>query len=365
MKLVYLSPVPFHSFSQRPQKFLDWCFEGIFDHALWVEPYPTRLPTFIDFLRRPSKKYIKYKNKDRISLISLTALPIEPIYILRWLNILFWVIPLFLIKNYCNKESVILVIAKPSLFGFILCKLIKFEKVIYDAMDDFPSFYTGISKISMMKFESRTISDSNIIIASSTAIFDKIKKMGGFVLFIPNGMDVNLLPKHLPKKNNCKKVYGYVGTIGPWFDWEFIKNIAKMRPNSQIRIIGPVHIDIKDHPDNVKFIPECSHEDAITEMSKLDVALIPFLRTNLTKSVDPIKYYEYKSLGLPIISTPFGEMCFRVGEKGVYICESTSDIALAIDQADQWECEDDELSKFIVENSWSARFNLLSEYIKK
>lgn len=362
MKLIYLSPVPFHSFTQRPQKFIDWCLKGKFESVLWIEPYPTRLPSFNDLLRKSSKKYIN--DKDKITLISLKALPIEPIYILRWLNFLFWIIPLFIIRNYCKKEKVILVIAKPSLFGFILCNLIKFEKIIYDAMDDFPCFYSGISKISMMKFELMTISCANVITASSTAIFKKIKNMGKFVLFIPNGLDPNLLPKKIPKKNNIKKVYGYIGTIGPWFDWEFIKKISKIRPNSQIRIIGPMLIELKSCPDNVKFIPECSHENAIIEMSKLDVALIPFLRNDLTKSVDPIKYYEYKALGLPILSTPFGEMALRVSEKGVYICESTSEITLAIDKADQWKYEEDKLSKFIKDNSWSARFDLLSEYLK-
>lgn len=364
MKLLYLSPVRFNSFSQRPQKFLEWSLEGIFETALWVEPYPTRLPTFADFYRKPSKKYIKNIDQ-RLSIINIRALPIEPIYLLRWLNIIFWLMPLLFIKNYCENNRVILVIAKPSLFGFILCKLIKFEMVIYDAMDDFPSFYKGVSKNSMMKFESKTISNSNIILASSTAIFNKIKKIGGFAIFIPNAMDASSLPKITLKKNKKDNVYGYIGTIGPWFDWEFIKQIARMRPHSEIRIIGPVLIDLKDPPNNVKIIPECSHEDAILEMSKLDIALIPFLRTSLTKSVDPIKYYEYKSLGLPIISTSFGEMSFRASEEGVYICGSISELALALDKADLWKYEVDEISKFRVENSWTIRFNTLLDFFKK
>ncbi len=43
-------------------------------------------------------------------------------------------------------------------------------------------------------------------------------------------------------------------------------------------------------------------------MAEFDVGLIPFKQNALTAAVDPIKYYEYRALALPVISTDFGEM---------------------------------------------------------
>jgi hypothetical protein len=54
-------------------------------------------------------------------------------------------------------------------------------------------------------------------------------------------------------------------------------------------------------------------------MKSFDVGLIPFLRNNATRAVDPIKYYEYRSLGLPVISTVFGDMAYKDGDPGLFM----------------------------------------------
>lgn len=365
MKLVYLSPIPFKSFSQRPQKFVAWCAENVADQVIWVDPYPTRLPTMSDFFRGADNKY-KKNEIPNICVEKINALPIEPILLLRWLNIGFWIIFLLKISYYCKNNKVILVVAKPSLLSVVLCELNKFSLIIYDAMDDFPAFYEGISKKSMSHFEDKIIFKSKLVIASSTQIFNKIRQFNASTILIPNGLDVDSLMNITAKRKLAgKTIYGYIGTVGKWFDWGFINHIATLRPNSIIRIVGPVFNKPLNLPKNIEFIPECNHEEAINEMSKIDIALIPFLRTDLTKSVDPIKYYEYKALQLPILSTPFGEMIYRNNEQGVYICETFDEISTALDRADNWMVEAGNDFNFILKNSWNSRFNVLLEYIKK
>ena len=76
-------------------------------------------------------------------------------------------------------------------------------------------------------------------------------------------------------------------------------------------------------------------------MQEFSVGLIPFKCTDLTASVDPIKFYEYRALGLPVLSARFGEMALRDGLAGVFLMDKHSDLASLVRTAMAYECEID------------------------
>ncbi len=98
-------------------------------------------------------------------------------------------------------------------------------------------------------------------------------------------------------------------------------------------------------------------------MARFDVGLIPFRRNHLTASVDPIKYYEYRALGLPVISTDFGDMSYRKLELGVFIGDIGSIESLAVD-ALLFKYTDANRSAFVSANSWWSRFDNISLFQK-
>ena len=57
-------------------------------------------------------------------------------------------------------------------------------------------------------------------------------------------------------------------------------------------------------------------------LATFDIGLIPFKINELTASVDPVKYYEYRAAALPILSSRFGDMALRNSDDGVYFFES-------------------------------------------
>ena len=84
--------------------------------------------------------------------------------------------------------------------------------------------------------------------------------------------------------------------------------------------------------------------------------MIPFLSNKLTLSVDPIKYYEYRALGLPVISTDFGEMSFRLGEDGVFLSKNLVDLDQTIEEALMFQSSSHATLQFQADNNWQARF---------
>ena len=92
-------------------------------------------------------------------------------------------------------------------------------------------------------------------------------------------------------------------------------------------------------------------------MLSFTVGLIPFKLNELTAAIDPIKYYEYRSLGIPVLSTHFGEMSLRQGQPGIFIANTDSNLDYHINKAIDYEYPVSEIQTFRKINSWEARFN--------
>lgn len=92
-------------------------------------------------------------------------------------------------------------------------------------------------------------------------------------------------------------------------------------------------------------------------MQEFDVGLIPFKKILLTESVDPIKYYEYRALGLPVLSTDFGEMALRKSTDGTYLSRGVEDVGELAALALQYHASSEVICKFREFNSWKSRFD--------
>ncbi len=361
MRLIYLSPVPWESFAQRPHKFVEWFHGRTGGPVLWVDPYPTRFPSWRDFQR--SRLSISASQQSSrppwLTLLTPGGLPIEPMPGSGRINGLLWRGHLREINYYAEGNRTLLAIGKPSVLALELLKRLRHCPSLYDAMDDFPAFYVGLSQFAMVRREREIAQRVDVILSSSSELKSRWTKIHKDVRLVHNGLDLLAVQPEAPTPTASeKKVFGYVGTIASWFDWEWVCALAGARPNDEIRLIGPV-FEPPDRklPSNVNLLPACDHAVALKAMAQFNVGLIPFKKNTLTASVDPIKYYEYRALGLPVISTDFGEMSLRAGERGVFVTQSVSDVPAMLDSAIQFTDDASDARVFAIKNTWKARFN--------
>ena len=361
MKLVYLSPVPWQSFAQRPHKFVEWFHRETDDHVLWVDPYPTRFPSLAD-LKRVSTESGQTNTPAPppwVEVLEPRAFPLEPLPMSGWVNGMLWRPVKHMISDFAADKGATLVIGKPSTFALARLRENGWSLTVYDAMDDFPAFYSGMSRRAMIRREIQLVRRVDKVLASSTTLQDHWRGLRDDVVLVRNGLDADTLPERRVKSRTVhNKVLGYVGTIGSWFDWDWLVALARCRPDDQIRLIGPVFDPpATEPPDNIEVLPPCSHEEALEAMRDFDVGLIPFKLNALTRSVDPIKFYEYRALGLAVISTEFGEMTLRKGEDGTFISRGPGDIGELVEKALRWVDDDQENRDIIQQNDWAARFS--------
>jgi len=361
MRLVYLSPVPWESFAQRPHKFVEW-FHGRTDEpVVWVDPYPTRFPHWRDLRRsRMSVSASQHTSPPTwLTLLKPGGLPIEPIPGSAWVNGLLWRGHLSAIGDFVEGGRTLLAIGKPSVFALELLKRLRDCPSLYDAMDAFPAFYTGLSRLALLRREREVAQRVDVIFASSSSLKARWMDFHKDVRLVRNALDLLAVQSVEPVPiSSKKKVFGYVGTIASWFDWEWVCALAEARPDHEIRLIGPAFDPpTRKLPGNINLLPACDHAVALKAMTEFHVGLIPFKKNVLTASVDPIKYYEYRALGLPVISTDFGEMSLRAGECGVFITQSVSDAPAMADSAIQFCGDAGDASAFAIQNTWEARFD--------
>lgn len=361
MRLVYLSPVPWESFAQRPHKFVDWFHGRTGKPVLWVDPYPTRFPHWRDLRRSRLSASASQQTSlpTWLTLLKPGGLPIEPLPGSGWANGLLWRVNLNAIGDFVEGGRTLLAIGKPSVFALELLNSLRDCSSLYDAMDDFPAFYTGLSRLALLRREREVAQRVDVLLASSSALKSRWMSFHKDVRLVHNALDLSAVRSvGLATMSVRKKVFGYVGTIASWFDWDWVCALAEARPDDEIRLFGPV-FDQPDRrlPGNISLLPACDHAVALKAMTQFHVGLIPFKKNALTASVDPIKYYEYRALGLPVISTDFGEMSLRAGERGVFITQSVSDIPAMANSAIQFDSDADDASEFAVQNTWEARFD--------
>jgi teichuronic acid biosynthesis glycosyltransferase TuaH len=133
------------------------------------------------------------------------------------------------------------------------------------------------------------------------------------VHWIPNGIDFEHYSKPgiaLKKKLKAikKPVIGYLGVIENRLDFDLLQKIARKFPQASLLLAGPIwkqaSIAALKKIKNVHFFGPVSYHDLPELYNHFDIGIIPHHITAFTKSMNPLKMYEYLACGLPIVTTP-------------------------------------------------------------
>lgn len=322
MRLIYFAPVPYMSYWQRPHFMIRSLLGKIYEEVYWIDPTITRLPRLSDLSRPTSQKEQLAAEPllEGLHVLKPGGLPIEPLPGINLINDHFsW----RHIKSQINALNVNkewdIGIGRPSRLALWAARSLPIRAAFMDVMDDFPAFYQGLSRASMKRTENALLEHCDFFFCSEPSLINKLHHAGlrKPVNLIPNGYDMQRLPT-TSKINPESNTIGFVGTIAAWFDWKIVIEMAKALPQTNIRLIGPHIGHLPPHlPANIELLPPCLVTDAIRYSQEFRVGIIPFLNNQLTESVDPIKYYELRALGVPVWSTSFGSMKSRTQEEGV------------------------------------------------
>jgi glycosyltransferase involved in cell wall biosynthesis len=128
-----------------------------------------------------------------------------------------------------------------------------------------------------------------------------LDKLGGAAADGPVAAELAELPR---------PIIGYVGQVADKMDYELIGQVARARPDWNLVFVGPVWSSKREWTaalealGNVHFLGARPFDTLVTYLRGFDVCTLPHAISPLTRSMDPIKLYDYLATGKPVVSTP-------------------------------------------------------------
>lgn len=320
------------------------------------------------------RKNTLIQNNTIQKINTIFKLPFERFSFVRKINNLLMIILLKFIYKISNYKYIW--ITDLRLYPQIKSVLKNNQKLIYDCMDDVLEFEALKSqKEELEKIEKELFLRADKVFFSSNELY-KIKSQKynlgkNKIEIIYNALDISFLNQEIKDeydsifdKYKDFKIVTYIGTISSWFDFEAIKKSLENIENIVYFIVGPIeaNIEVLNH-DRVVYIGSVEHKFVKTFIEKSDIMVMPFKLTNLIKSVDPVKLYEYIALGKSIISTKYDEV--MKFEEYISFYSSTDEYVDVLNRNLKNIKKTKLNEEFIYNNSWDNRLEVIENKIHK
>ncbi len=193
------------------------------------------------------------------------------------------------------------------------------EKVVYYCVDDFSEF-TGYDKEQVLRDEEDLCRRADLVVTTSQVLQDAKAPLNPNTILVPHGVDyehfskavTNTLPVPEGMRDIPHPILGFFGLIRDWVDLDLLAEVAQLRPDWHIVLIGDadsnVNLAAYSGIPNMHFLGRKPYADLPAYCKCFDIGLIPFKVNELTRAVNPIKLREYLAAGLPVVSTPLPEV---------------------------------------------------------
>lgn len=287
------------------------------------------------------------------------------------------------IQNFCKHKNfqnlnTILWTYHPYVLDYLNCK--NYLSLVYHCVDDL-SAVPGIDKDAFVTKEKELLTEANIVFTTSKKLYEKCSVINKNTYDFPNVVDwehfsnsFNFLldPYDLTNIERPRLVYAGVLTDLK-VDFQLLIEVALEEPSWSIVLIGDERegqinnqLSILREIKNVYFLGYKSYKELPRYLGRMDVGLLPSLINTYTDSMFPMKFYEYISCGLKVVSI---NLKFTETEDflipqfiSVVKKEQFKDAIrhqLNIPKLTKTEC-----SEFVRENTWERRLEKMLNLLK-
>lgn len=194
-------------------------------------------------------------------------------------------------------------------------------RLIYDCIDDLSVHAPDPAKLQLyQKWEAELINRADAVVVTAENLRTHVlaRRPDARIGMIRNGVDVDRFtriadqsprPADLPERG--RPTIGFVGALYEWIDFELIRSAAAALPDADFVFIGPDNqpdqlSDLRRLP-NVKCLGARPYDEVPAYIRAFDLCWVPFKTGPIASAANPVKIYEYLSLGKPVITTPVAD----------------------------------------------------------
>ena len=182
-------------------------------------------------------------------------------------------------------------------------------------MDEFSSFSDAAPEV--RRCEEALLAKADLVLVCSSKLLVAKKRLNPRTFLVTHGVDyahfrsaTNLgMPIADELRGLQRPILGFHGLIADWVDLRLVAELAKLRPDWSIVLVGKADTNLSaiEGLPNVRYLGHRPYARLPEYLRGFDVALLPFVLNELTASSNPLKLREYLAAGLPVVSAPLPE----------------------------------------------------------
>lgn len=217
--------------------------------------------------------------------------------------------------------------------------------------------------------EALLVKKSDCVICTARQLYEEKKKENPSTFFVPNAADIT----HSSKANDPALLIaavlenipgpriGYLGNIERRMNYELLGEVIRNNTGKNFVFAGPN--DPEYVPDwfyklpNVFFTGSIPYAQMPALMKGFDVAIIPFKKDAVSKTIFPLKLFEYLGAGRPVVATDFNPDLAEFTGDTVAYCADAASFSQAINDALQNDTPEKRAARLQVaqQNTWDDR----------
>jgi len=192
----------------------------------------------------------------------------------------------------------------------------KFDVLVYHCVDDIKA-QPGMPIDIIAKAEQELTTLADIVFVTSVHLYETRVLWNKNTFYYPNVVDYDHFSKALKFYELPKDIadiphprIGFIGALSGYkVDFHLIRYISDSRPDWEIVLIGEIgEGDPLTDPElisgrpNIHLIGPKLYKDLPAYLSGIDVAILPNTLNDYTRSMFPMKFFEYLAAGRPVVS---------------------------------------------------------------
>lgn len=347
------------------------------NRVLFVESLGLRQPQLSSkdlrrIVRRLKRGLSPPREVDGLYVLSPLVIPLHRYGVVRALNrrILPWLV---------GRTARKLGMSAPLLWSYnpqaeVLIDVLRPSQVIYHCVDDV-AVQKGVDAESFRAAERRFAERADLVFATSEPLASRLREFVPGALTMPNVADTELFAQALEDGPVDTAVAAlpeprivFTGAIvATKLDVQLLLDLARSRRDWSFALVGPIgagdpSTDVSPlaAEPNIHLLGLRRYEQLPQVLRGADAALIPYSLNELTRSIFPMKVYEYLAAGLPVVSTPLPSL---EGVEGLVSANDAPATAAAIERllAEDGPEARAERTRIAGGHSWDARIDEIAE----
>lgn len=254
--------------------------------------------------------------------------------------------------------------------------------LVYDCVDEYTAFpnYEPVADWIADK-ERRLCEKADLVFTTSRALYEDKKSYNPeHTHLVHNVGDAEHFKQALEAETPIADdmadlsgpVVGFVGAVSDYkLNEEWLLALARAKPEWDVVVIGPVGVSdpstdvsaMKD-ADNIHLLGYRDYDDLPTYLKGFDVAAIPYRINDYTRSVFPIKFFEFLATGTPVVISALPALTEYYD--AVEVAEDADDFVARCEAAlADGEAGTDRRVELAEQNSWWSRIDEMMGLIEE